>query len=61
VAKFLRDGSINKVIVGHQPRGDAPLVIDLGTGVQVRSEEREGGERKREREGKGLVIECDMI
>ena len=27
---------MNKIIVGHQPRGDAPLVIDLGTGVQVR-------------------------
>jgi hypothetical protein len=53
VAKFLRDANINKVIVGHQPRGDAPLVIDLGTGVQVRRE-REGvrereGERHRER------------
>jgi hypothetical protein len=65
VAKFLRDANINKVIVGHQPRGDAPLVIDLGTGVQVRRE-REGGtegreiregERNKEREGDGRLRE----
>ena len=36
VAAYLKEACINKVIVGHQPRGDAPLVIDLGTGVQVR-------------------------
>ena len=35
VAEYLKEACINKVIVGHQPRGDAPLVIDLGTGVQV--------------------------
>jgi hypothetical protein len=52
VAKFLRDANINKVIVGHQPRGDAPLVIDLGTGVQVRRE-REGGRWEAEGETKG--------
>ena len=35
VAEYLKAAFINKVIVGHQPRGDAPLVIDLGTGIQV--------------------------
>ena len=35
VAEYLKAAGVNKVIVGHQPRGDAPLVIDLGTGVQV--------------------------
>ena len=35
VARYLKEGQVNKVIVGHQPRGDAPLILDLGTGVQV--------------------------
>ena len=37
VAEYLKAARINKVIVGHQPRGDAPLIIDLGTGIQVRN------------------------
>ena len=36
VAEYLKAANINKVIVGHQPRGDCPLIIDLGTGIQVR-------------------------
>lgn len=36
VAEYLKEACVNKIIVGHQPRGDAPLVIDLGTGIQVR-------------------------
>ena len=36
VAEYLKEARVNKIIVGHQPRGDAPLVIDLGTGIQVR-------------------------
>ena len=35
VARYLKEALVNKVIVGHQPRGDAPLILDLGTGVQV--------------------------
>ena len=35
VARYLKEAQVNKVIVGHQPRGDAPLILDLGTGVQV--------------------------
>jgi hypothetical protein len=35
VARYLRGGHVNKVIVGHQPRGDAPLILDFDTGIQV--------------------------
>jgi hypothetical protein len=35
VAAYLKMSGINKVIVGHQPRGDAPLILDLNTGIQV--------------------------
>ena len=44
----MKEACVNKIIVGHQPRGDAPLVIDLGTGIQVREIE----ERIEERRGK---------
>ena len=51
VAEYLKEACVNKIIVGHQPRGDAPLVIDLGTGIQVR--ERECGEERCEEKGGG--------
>jgi hypothetical protein len=27
VAEFLRSSGVNKIIVGHSPRGDAPAII----------------------------------
>ena len=50
VAEYLKEARVNKIIVGHQPRGDAPLVIDLGTGIQVREKE---GIKGQENKGKG--------
>lgn len=35
VTKWLQDGGVNRVVVGHQPHGDAPLVIQCANGVQV--------------------------
>ena len=35
VVKWLQEGGVNRVVVGHQPHGDAPLVIQCAHGVQV--------------------------
>ena len=32
---WLRDAGIARLVVGHQPHGDAPLVIQCANGVQV--------------------------
>lgn len=33
-ANWLKENKINKVIVGHQPHGDAPFIMDLND-IQV--------------------------
>ena len=35
LTKWLQEGGVNRIVVGHQPHGDAPLVIQCANGVQV--------------------------